>query len=317
MSHEGCGRTEEMVRGHARKSSVQAKRRSVAGPMSVNLGTCVLKFDKPKVMGIINNTPDSFSGDGFGGDVAHAIDRGLGMFRDGAAMIDVGGESTRPGADPVPIELEKERTIPIVEALSQRYPGRVSIDTMKPDVAQAALLAGAATVNDVTGLRNPKMVEVIAEHDAAVIIMHMLGDPKTMQTKPRYKDVVNDIVEFLGAQVAVAERAGVRPGRIMIDPGIGFGKDLPHNLEILARLREFRSLGKPIVVGVSRKSFIGKLTGLPAGQRLEGSLAAAVLAVREGANMVRVHDVPETVRALAVADAVLMESRKRTRSQAI
>ncbi len=268
-------------------------------------------------MGIVNNTPDSFSGDGLGGDTELAIRRGKAMIEAGAAMVDVGGESTRPGSSPVPARLEIARTIPVIEALSASYPGKVSIDTMKPGVAQAALLAGAVMVNDVMALRVPGMLEVVAEHDAAVIIMHMLGDPKTMQVKPHYKDVVAEIIEFLKERVAVAERAGVSPGKIMVDPGIGFGKNLDHNLEIIARLSELKSLGKPVVVGASRKYFIGKITGLPPERRLEGSLAAAVLAVAGGANMVRVHDVPETVRALAVADAILSESKQRTESQGI
>ena len=312
-SYRRCRRTEGMAPDNARKSSAQSSIGIVTRHPSVKLGTCVMRFDRPKVMGIVNNTPDSFSGDGLNGDVALAIERGMGMFRDGATIVDVGGESTRPGSNLVPIEREKERTVPIVEALSEHFPGRVSIDTMKPEVAQAALLAGAAIVNDVSGLRNPKMVEIVAEHDSAVIIMHMQGDPKTMQKKPRYKDVVSEISEFLERQVAVAEEAGVSPGRIMVDPGIGFGKDLTHNLEILARLREIKSIGKPVVIGVSRKSFIGRLTGMPAGQRLEGSIAAAVLAAYEGADLIRVHDVPETVRALAVASAILTESQKKTK----
>jgi len=273
--------------------------------LSVKLGSCVLKFDEPKVMGIVNNTPDSFSGDGVGGDIEKAVKRGLSMFDSGASMVDVGGESTRPGADPVSSDLEMARTVPVVERLSKAHPGRVSIDTMKPEVAEGALFAGATLVNDVSGLRNRRMIEVLAEHDASVIVMHMLGEPRTMQVEPRYKDVVGDVIEFLQDRIAAAEKAGVGPKKIMIDPGIGFGKTLDHNLEILGRLSEFKDLGKPIVIGVSRKAFIGKLTGQPPDKRLEGSIAAALLAVREGANMVRVHDVPETVRALRVSSGIL------------
>lgn len=276
-----------------------------AKTQSIKLGPCILKFDEPKVMGIVNNTPDSFSGDGVGGDIERAASRGLMMFESGASIVDVGGESTRPGASPVSVDLEMTRTIPVVERLSKIYPGRVSIDSMKPEVAEGALYAGATIVNDVSGLRNPKMIEVVAEHDAAVIIMHMLGEPRTMQAKPRYKDVVKDILEYLKDRVSAAEEAGVRPNKIMIDPGIGFGKTAEHNLEILGRLRELKALGKPIVIGVSRKAFIGKLTGQTADHRLEGSVAAAVLAVREGADIVRVHDVPETVQALRVSSAIM------------
>ena len=306
-----------MVSDGGRKPGARTKRKVAQDPASVKLGSCVLRFDGPKVMGIVNNTPDSFSGDGLGGDCARAIERGKAMLKAGAAIVDIGGESTRPGADSVSIELEKRRTIPVVEALSTAHPGKVSIDTMKPEVAQAALLAGAVLVNDVAGLRDPRMIEVVVEHSAAVIIMHMLGDPKTMQVKPRYKDVVGEIISFLERRVAAAEQAGVSPRKIMVDPGIGFGKNLNHNIEIIARLREFKSIGKPVVIGVSRKSFIGRITGMPPEERLEGSLAAAVLAVHHGADMVRVHDVPETVRALGVTSAILVESRKRTVSQGI
>jgi len=255
-------------------------------------------------MGIVNNTPDSFSGDGLMGDTEEAISRGISMFRDGADIVDVGGESTRPGAEPVPEPVEMARTIPVVEHLSRRYPGRVSIDTMKPRVAQSALMAGAAIVNDVSGLRNIDMIDVVAQHDAATIIMHMKGDPRTMQIRPRYKDVVREVSEFLNDRIEAAEAAGVDPRRIMVDPGIGFGKTLEHNLEIISRLREIRRLGKPVVIGVSRKSFIGKVTGLPVDQRLGGSVAAALAAVRNGADVVRVHDVLETVSALQVALAI-------------
>jgi dihydropteroate synthase len=273
----------------------------------IKLGTCILKLDEPKIMGIVNNTPDSFSGDGIGGDVKAAVRAGLSMFDTGADIVDVGGESTRPGASPVKLEEEMSRTIAVVEILSKVHPGRVSIDTMKPEVAEAALYAGAAIVNDVSGLRNPQMIKVVAEHDAAVVIMHMRGDPRTMQVKPRYRDVVGDIMTYLEARIDEAEGAGVDPRKIMIDPGIGFGKTMDHNLEILRRLREFKALGKPIVVGVSRKSFIGKISGLPASERLPGSIAAAVLAVREGANIVRVHDVAETTIALRVAHAIMKD----------
>ena len=256
-------------------------------------------------MGIVNNTKDSFSGDGIGGDVKAAVRAGLSMFRIGADIVDVGGESTRPGAVSVPLDEELRRTITVVESLSKVHPGRVSIDTMKPEVAEAALYAGVAIVNDVSGLRDPRMREVVAEHGAAVIIMHMRGDPRTMQVRPRYRDVVGDIMTYLEARIDKAEKAGINPRKIMIDPGIGFDKTIDHNLEILRRLREFKALGKPIVVGVSRKSFIGRISGLPSSERLPGSIAAAILAVREGANIVRVHDVAETAKALRVAHAIM------------
>jgi dihydropteroate synthase len=231
------------------------------------------------------------------------------MFEEGADVVDVGGESTRPGAEPVPVDEELRRVVPVVEALSRGHAARVSIDTMKPEIALAALQAGASTVNDVSGLRDPRMIEVVAEHDASVIIMHMLGDPRTMQVRPRYGDVVREISRYLSGRICAAEEAGVSPRRIMIDPGIGFGKTLEHNLEIVARLGELRALGKPIVIGVSRKAFIGRITGRPVEDRLEGSIVAATLATAHGANIVRVHDVGPTVRALKVAQAI----RQRTR----
>ena len=275
----------------------------------MRLGTCTLRFNVPRVMGIVNNTPDSFSGDGIGGDVELAVQRGLAMFESGADLVDVGGESTRPGADPVSSDMEIARTLPVVERLSLARPGRVSIDTMKPEVAQSALFAGASIVNDVSGLRLKEMIEIVAEHDAAAVIMHMKGEPRTMQKGPRYRDVVVDILRFLDERVAAAEDGGVSPRKIMVDPGIGFGKTVEHNLEILSRLREFKALGKPVVIGVSRKSFIGKLTESSIQDRLEGSLAAAVLAVKEGADIVRVHDVPQTVKAFRVANAIIAYQR--------
>ncbi len=274
------------------------------------LGTCALDLEAPRVMGIVNNTPDSFSGDGLAGDVAGAIARGNSMFEAGADLVDVGGESTRPGAEPVAVDVEVSRTVPVVEGLVRTQPGRVSIDTMKPEVAEAALSAGATVVNDVSGLRNPRMIEVVAEHGASVIVMHMLGEPRTMQANPRYEDVVRDIGLFLKERVSAAERGGISPERIMVDPGIGFGKTVGHNIELLARLGEFKFLGKPIVVGVSRKAFIGKISGADVDDRLSGSIAAAVLAVREGADIVRVHDVAETVQALRIERAVMLASAR-------
>jgi dihydropteroate synthase len=278
-------------------------------------GTCALKPGVPRIMGIVNNTPDSFSGDGLAGDIECAVNLGNSMFDSGADMVDVGGESTRPGAKPVPFDIELSRTVPIVEGLVRLHPGRISIDTMKPRVAEAALFAGASVVNDISGLRDARMVEVVAEHDAGVIIMHMQGQPRTMQVNPRYKDVVAEIRSFLADRIAVAEDGGIASRRIMIDPGIGFGKTVNHNLEILARLREFKSLGKPLVIGASRKGFIGKISGALVDQRLPGSLAVAVLAVREGADVVRVHDVPETAQALKLEQAIQFFDRSAGRDR--
>lgn len=279
----------------------------------VMVGTCRLRLDVPRVMGIVNMTEDSFSGDGLGGDAEAAVSKGKAMFSAGADLVDVGAESTRPGAAPVSKEMELGRVVDVIEALAAHSPCSVSVDTYKHDVAEKALLAGASVVNDVTGLRDPRMADVIAEHGASVVIMHMKGEPRTMQVRPRYKDVVSEVYSFLNDRVAVAEAAGIRPNRIMVDPGIGFGKTLDHNLEIIARLRELRGIRKPIVIGVSRKSFIGRLTGLPPGERLEGSLAAAIISVMNGADIVRVHDVAETVSALKVAAPILTDMRRTGR----
>ncbi len=280
------------------------------------LGTCSLRLGAPRVMGILNATPDSFSGDGIAMDPTRGVEFGESMFRAGADVVDVGGESTRPGASPVSAEVETSRVIPIIEGLVQTHPGRISIDTMKPEVAEAALYAGASVVNDVSGLRNKRMIEVVAEHDASAIIVHMQGEPRTMQARPRYKDVVADIRRYLDDRISAAEGAGIRPGRIMVDPGIGFGKTVDHNLEILARLGEFKSLGKPLVIGASRKAFIGKVSEVPQGHRLPGSLAVAVLAAREGADFIRVHDVPETIQALKLEEAIRAFAPRTTRSLA-
>ncbi len=271
----------------------------------LRVGSREIGFGPPMVMGVINATTDSFSGDGLGENTGRAVKAGLDMFAAGAEFVDVGGESTRPGADTVSTDEEIGRTTEIVKKLAGRHPGRVSIDTMKAEVAREALEAGASVVNDVNGLRGEGMAEVIAEHDASVIIMHMQGTPRTMQKSPKYVDVVADISTFLEDRIAIAEKAGIRADRIMVDPGIGFGKNLEHNLEILTRLRELRSLGKAIAIGVSKKSFIGKITGSPVDDRLGGSLAAAVLAAANGANVIRVHDVAETVQALQVAWSII------------
>lgn len=270
----------------------------------VKSGTCVLRLDRTRIIGIVNATDDSFSGDGLGSDFDSAVAQGDTMFSSGADIVDVGGESTRPGAETVPARMEIERTIPVVERLAGKHPGRVSIDTYKPMVAKSALSTGATIVNDVSGLRDPKMIEVVAEFGASVIIMHMKGEPKTMQNDPKYDDVVAEVTEFLKDRIDAAESNGIERDRIMVDPGIGFGKTLDHNIEILARLGEFKGLGKPIVIGASRKSFIGNITGLPAEQRLEGSLAAAIIASCKGADFIRTHDVEATSRALKVADAI-------------
>ena len=255
-------------------------------------------------MGVVNVTPDSFSDGGLFLDARAAIDHGRELAAQGATLLDVGGESTRPGADPVPVEEELRRVLPVVEALGDV--ARVSIDTSKAPVAAAALDAGADYVNDVTAFRgDPHLVGLVAERGVDCCLMHMLGTPRTMQDDPRYDDVVADVKAFLEARVAFAVGEGVREERIMLDPGIGFGKTVEHNLELIRRLDEIVALGRPVVFGVSRKSFLGKLTGRELGERAVATAAANVLALERGASVFRVHDVPETFDALTVAAATL------------
>jgi dihydropteroate synthase len=267
-----------------------------------------LPTGRPAIMGILNVTPDSFSDGGLFLDPQAAIDRGLQMVEEGADLIDVGGESTRPGAEPVSIDEELSRVIPVVSSLSDQG-AIVSIDTMKSQVASEALFAGARIVNDVSGLRDPAMIEVCVETGCTVCIMHMLGAPKTMQSNPLYGDVIRDVKEYLFHAATVAEKEGVAKDRIWIDPGIGFGKTVENNCEILRRLDEFVRLGYPVLVGVSRKSFLGKILGsestpLPADQRLEATLAAQTIAQIKGARILRVHDVLEARRAAEVCSAI-------------
>jgi dihydropteroate synthase len=258
-----------------------------------------------KLMGIVNVTPDSFSDGGLFLEPEAAIAHGEQLVRDGAEILDVGGESTRPGAEPVDVEVELARTQPVVADL-EGLGYTVSIDTSKAAVAEAALAAGAEIVNDVTALRgDPDMAALCAERGATVVLMHMAGEPRTMQEDPRYEDVVDEVKAFLAERVEMAVAAGMDEEKVWVDPGIGFGKTLEHNLELLRRLGELRELGRPLVVGTSRKSFIGKVDGSEVEQRIGGSVATAVLAAANGADVLRVHDVAETAQALRVAAAVL------------
>jgi dihydropteroate synthase len=261
-----------------------------------------------KIMGIVNVTPDSFSDGGLFLDAEAAIGHGRRLADEGADILDVGGESTRPGAEAVSAKMELERVAPVVEALAgDDGPGvLVSIDTSKTAVAEAALDAGAEMVNDVTALRaDPELAGLCAERGCGLVLMHMLGTPRTMQKDPRYADVVEDVKSFLAERISVATAAGVAEERIWVDPGIGFGKTVEHNLELLRRLGELRGLGRPIVLGTSRKTFIGRLTGRDVDERLGGSVASNVLAMAAGAEVFRVHDVLETRRALEVGEAIL------------
>jgi dihydropteroate synthase len=258
----------------------------------------------PKLMGVVNVTPDSFSDGGQYLDPAAAIRHGEELLGDGASILDVGGESTRPGAEEVDQAEELRRVEPVVAGLAGS--ATVSIDTSKLAVAEAALDAGASIVNDVTAFKHdPEMAGLCAERGVGVVLMHMPGNPRTMQDDPRYDDVVDDVKAFLSERMEFAVGQGIGEERIWLDPGIGFGKTLEHNLELLRRLGELRDLGRPLVVGTSRKSFIGKVDGSDVEDRIGGSIASSVLAAAEGADVLRVHDVAEMAQALAVANAVL------------
>jgi dihydropteroate synthase len=263
-----------------------------------------IALDRPLVMGVLNVTPDSFSDGGRFLTAENAIDWGSRLVADGAAILDIGGESTRPGSAEVTLAEEIGRVVPVLRGLAEA-PVPLSIDTRHADVARAALGAGASIINDVSGFRDPDMVATLAESGAGALVMHMLGEPGTMQDAPRYDDVVSEVADYLGRQASLLVDAGVAPERIAIDPGIGFGKTVEHNLELLARLDEIAALGFPVVVGVSRKRFIGALTGVevPA-ERLAGSLGAALAAIDRGAHVVRVHDVASHVEALSVWSAI-------------
>jgi dihydropteroate synthase len=261
--------------------------------------------ERTLVMGILNVTPDSFSDGGRFLDRASAISHATRMVDDGADMLDVGGESTRPGSTPVSMDEELERVQPVIQRLAELHPAvPISVDTRKAGVAAEALDAGATIVNDVSGGADPAMFEVVRGRDAAVVLMHMRGDPTTMQEAPQYDDVVGEVHEYLRQRIEAAELAGIDPERIAIDPGIGFGKDLDHNLELMHGVGSFLDLGRPLLVGPSRKRFIGTILDLPEEERVEGTVGAVVWMVARGAHLVRVHDVKEVVRAVRVSDAI-------------
>ncbi len=267
-----------------------------------------LEFDLPLVMGILNVTPDSFSDGGrfYASDKAlHHVEK---MVSDGADIIDIGGESTRPGAQPVGEQQEIERVAPLVEAISARFDVEISVDTSKPGVMKSAVAAGAAMINDVRALREQGALEAVAQLAVPVCLMHMQGEPRTMQANPVYADVVKDVLGFLSERIKVCEEAGIHRDRLVIDPGFGFGKSLSHNLILLRELSHFQSLGLPLLVGISRKSMIGTILDKPVNERLYGSLAAASLALWQGANILRVHDVAATVDVMKICQAVMQES---------
>ncbi len=267
-----------------------------------------LDLSRPAVMGILNVTPDSFSDGGVFLSRESAIAHARRMADEGADIIDVGGESTRPGAQPVSAQEEMDRVIPVIEALREKISLPISIDTSKPEVMRAAVAAGAGFINDVRALRDEGALEAAASLQVPVCLMHMQGEPRGMQENPRYRDVLSEIGDFLRARLQAARAAGIPAQRLVIDPGFGFGKTLEHNLELLRGLKKLQSLGAPILVGLSRKSLIGKALGLPVEGRLQASVALALMAVQNSARIVRVHDVGPTVETLRMWSVVYPES---------
>ena len=267
-------------------------------------GRFKLDLDRPKVMAIINLTDDSFSGDGLQGDVRAALARAERALEEGADMLDIGAESSRPGADPVPEPVELERVVRFVE-LARPWQVPLSIDTVKPAVMVAALAAGADMINDINAFRAPGAIDAVADGTAGLCLMHMQGEPRTMQQDPRYDDVVGEVMAFLDERVAALEAAGAVRERIVLDPGFGFGKRTVHNYALLRELKRFSAGGLPVLAGMSRKSMLGAVTGREVGERLAASVAAALIAVQRGAAIVRVHDVAPTLDALKVWQATL------------
>lgn len=271
--------------------------------MHLQCGKFQLDLSRPRVMGIVNVTPDSFSDGGHHATVDRAIAHAQQLIQDGADILDIGGESTRPGAAQVSEQAELERVLPVIEGL-HGIAIPISIDTYKPAVMRAALCAGASMVNDVNALQTEGALQVLLEHEAAVCLMHKQGVPQTMQQQPEYQEVVSQVSEFLRTRIAACVASGIAPQRIVIDPGFGFGKTLSHNLNLLRELAFFQQLGAPILVGLSRKSMLGAITARDVHERLAGSLAVALLAAQRGAAILRVHDVRETVDVLKILSAL-------------
>jgi len=261
--------------------------------------------DRIYIMGILNVTPDSFSDGGMYFSPSKAIEKGIELEQEGADIIDVGGESTRPGATPVPVDEELRRVIPVIKELSRSVKIPISIDTYKSRVAKEAIEAGASIINDVSALRfDPDMIHVLQKYDVKVVLMHMLGTPATMQKNPEYKDVVAEVFEFLKERIQFAENMGIKKDRIIIDPGIGFGKKLIHNLLLIKHIDRFKTLGCPVLIGPSRKSFIGEILNLPVQERMEGTAGAVAYAIMKGVNIVRVHDVRSIKRMIKVMEGI-------------
>jgi dihydropteroate synthase len=275
-----------------------------------------LRLDRPRIVAIINVTPDSFSGDGLAASTQAAVARGLNLAEEGADLLDVGGESTRPGAQPVTADEEIARVVPVIEALAKRTALPISIDTSKPQVMRAAVAAGAGMINDVFALRLDGALDAAAALKVPVCLMHMQGEPRTMQDDPHYDDVVSDVRRFLAERIFACEMSGIDKKRIIADPGFGFGKNLEHNLELLRSLDQFAALGVPLLVGLSRKAMIGTLTGREQHvERAVGSAAAALIAVQKGAAIVRVHDIAATRDALAIWQGVASGIRPTKKPQ--
>ena len=275
--------------------------------MFLQCGSFKLSLERPLVMGVVNVTPDSFSDGGLYASMEQAVAYARQLTSEGADILDIGGESTRPGAAPVGLDEERRRVLPVLEALAGcGVP--LSVDTRKPALMSEAIAAGAAMVNDVTALSTPAALAVVARSTVAVCLMHMQGEPGTMQENPTYQDVVREVRDYLAQRIAAAERAGVARDRIVADPGFGFGKTLEHNLALLRSLSEFRSLGVALMAGLSRKAMLGRLTGREPRDRVHASVAAALFAVQNGAQIVRVHDVAATRDALAVWNAVKLRA---------
>jgi dihydropteroate synthase len=275
-----------------------------------------LELDRPRIFGIVNVTPDSFSDGGHHATSDAAVAHALQLAEEGADVLDVGGESTRPGAREVPLQEELDRVLPVIERLLRETALPVSVDTSKPEVMRAALAAGAHLVNDVRALQAEGALEAVAASRAAVVLMHMQGEPRVMQQSPHYEDVVGEVHSFLAQRIFACEMSGIPKARIAIDPGFGFGKSLEHNLALLRQLRRFTELGVPVLAGLSRKSMLGHLTGRDVLSRVHASVAAAVIAVEQGARLVRVHDVAATRDALAVWQAVALQSVPAARKTA-
>ena len=272
-----------------------------------------LVLDRPRVMGIVNVTPDSFSDGGAHDNVDAAVAHALRLAAEGADILDVGGESTRPGAEPVGVEEELRRVIPVIERLARECPLPISVDSSKPEVMRAAVAAGAGMLNDVHALRGEGALDAAASLAIPVVLMHMLGEPRSMQAEPHYEDVVSEVFRFLAERIFAAEMAGIDKKRIVVDPGFGFGKNRDHNLALLAQLRRLEELGVPVLAGLSRKKTIGELTGRSdPRERVHGSVAAHLIAAQHGARLLRVHDVAATVDALQVWNAVAAQPLPRT-----